>query len=160
MPPRCTSAIPTRATALLAAEAHLGAREFTLAVAWLDRVDPETAVSLLYKGQAYASLGRLDRAEYSLRRAAELQPDVRLRRQIWNLLGYVLDVGRKYPEAAQAYGQAGNDAKAAEMRERERMTQQNIAADEEEQRIRELQRLLREYADIDRRGPAPAPPPP
>lgn len=148
---------PDPGTALLAAEAYLGAGEFSAALTWLDRVDPETAVSLLYKGQAYANLGRLDRAEQSLRRAAEQQPEARLRRQIWNFLGFVLDMGRKYAEAGRAYAQAGNNAKVAEMRDKERMAQQNIAAEEEEQRIRELQRLLREYAEIERRGPAPPP---
>lgn len=150
---------PSTANALLVGEAYLGAAEYSSALAWFERIDEESAIVLMYKGQAHASLGQLAKAEENLRAAIRQQPDPDLLAQIRNSLGFVLDMARKYSEAAQVYQQAGNAAKVAEMREKERMAQQNIAAEEEEQRIRELQRLLREYSEIDRRGPAATPPP-
>jgi len=152
-------ASPSSANALLVGEAYLGAAKYDSALAWFERIDEESALALMYKGQAHASLGQLAKAEETLRRAAQLESDSELLGQIRNSLGFVLDMARKYAEAARVYQQAGNTAKVAEMREKERLAQRNIEAAEEEERIRELQRLLREYAEIDRRGPAPTPAP-
>lgn len=147
-------------TALIAGEAFLGAKDYRSALTWFDRTGVDSALVLMYKGQSYAALTQLDRAEESLRRAVERQPDANLRRQIYNSLGFVLDKARKYVEAARAYQEAGNSAKVAEMREKEAKRQQNIQAEEEERQAEELRRLADEYERVSGRPGAAATPPP
>ena len=145
--------------ALLAAEASLGAQRFDGALAWLDKSGLDTALVGFYKGQCLLGSDAA-KAEVQLRRALAKDPEPRLRKRIYASLGYALDVQKRYDDAAEAYRSAGDAAKAAEMKERREKARQNAAADEEQRRIDELNRLLHDYDNLVRPGPPPPVPTP
>ncbi len=143
--------------ALMAAEALLGAQNFNDALAWLDKSGLDNALVLYYRGQCYLGKENLGEAEANFRKALAKGPQTELRRQIYTSLGFVLDKAKRYQEAAQAYEQAGNPTKVAEMRNKQTLADQNKKADEEAARMKKLEELQRQYQSI---GGAPATPPP
>ncbi len=142
--------------ALMAAEALLGAQDFDGALQWLERSGLDNALVLYYRGQCYLGKDSLGEAEANFRKALAKGPPSELRRQIYSSLGFVLDKAKRYQEAAQAYEQAGNASKVAEMRNKQALAEQNKKADDEAARIKKLEELQRQYQSI---GGAPTPPP-
>jgi tetratricopeptide (TPR) repeat protein len=142
--------------ALMAAEALLGAQDFDNALKWLDRSGLDNALVLYYRGQCYLGKDNLGEAEGNFRKALAKGPQTELRRQIYTSLGFVLDKAKRYQEAAQAYEQAGNASKVAEMRNKQSLAEQNKKADDEAARLKKLEELQRQYQSI---GGAPTPPP-
>lgn len=142
--------------ALMAAEALLGAQNFNEALTWLDRSGLDNALVLYYRGQCYLGKENLAEAEANFRKALAKGPQTELRRQIYTSLGFVLDKAKRYQEAAQAYEQAGNAAKSAEMKNKQNLAEQNKKADEEAARLKKLEELQRQYQSI---GGAATPPP-
>jgi len=149
---------PSAELALLAAEGFLGADRYDEALGWLDRVGADNALVTYYRAQCAQGKGDVQRAERLLREALGKQPDERLRRLIYNSLGFVLDKQKRYKEAEQAYQEAGNQTKVAEMRDKQQKYEQNLKADEEARRIEELRKAQEELRKL-RGGAAPTPPP-
>jgi tetratricopeptide (TPR) repeat protein len=142
--------------ALLAGEALLGAQDFDGAMSGF-----ENALVTYYKGQCYIGKKTWPQAERLLRDALMKSPDTDLRRKIYTSLGYVYDEMHRYPEAAQAYTEAGNTTKVAEMNEKQKKMEQNKKAEEEQRRYEELKKLQEQYKNITGGGgPAPTPTPP
>jgi tetratricopeptide (TPR) repeat protein len=146
---------------LLAGEALMGAQQFDAALRAFDRSGPETALLAYYRGQCFQAKDDLKRAEALLRRALAMGPDERLRRDVYDALGYVLDRQRRYAEAERAYEDGGNAAKVAEMKKKQALESQNRAAEEEAKRLQELNRLQQEYRQLTggQAPPAPSPTP-
>ena len=150
---------PGAESALLAGEAVMGAQRFDEALGWFNRTGLSTPIVLYYKGQCFQGKRELTQAESLFRRALAAAPDAGLRGDILNSLGFVLDLQKRYGDAAAAYADAGNAAKAAEMRERQARSAQNVKADEEAKRLEELRRLEQEYRKLTQPGALPTPTP-
>lgn len=146
-------------TSLLAAEALLGAGNFDRAASYLQRTGLDNALISYYRGQIAIGKQQPSQAEKELRTALTKQPDANLRRQIYTSLGYVLDLQHKYLQAAQAYQEAGNASKAAEMKEKQKKLENNEKAEAEAQRIKKLKELEKQYQDMSGGGAQPTPPP-
>lgn len=145
--------------ALLAGEALLGANDYDEALRWFNRSNLDNALVNYYKGQCYVGKEEPARAERFLRDALLKQPDQKLRKNIYNSLGFVLEAQKKFPEAAQAYQEAGNQAKVADVNDKARKAEQNRKADEEQRRYEELKKLQEQYKELSGGGGGPAPTP-
>jgi tetratricopeptide (TPR) repeat protein len=144
---------------LLAGEAVMGAQRYDEALGWFNRTGQTTPIILYYKGQCFQGKRELAQAESLFRRAIAAGPDADLRQDILTSLGFVLDLQKRYGDAAAAYAEAGNAAKAAEMKDKEAKSAQNLKADEEAKRLQELQRLQDEYKSLSQQGAPPTPTP-
>lgn len=142
--------------ALLAAEAYLGAEHYDASLSWLDKVGVNNALVTYYRATNLQKKGDPAKAEKLLREALGKGPDQHLRRLIYSSLGYVLDLQKRYKDAERAYQEAGNPAKAAEMREKQAKYEQNLKAEEEARRIEELKRTQEELRKL-RGGAVPTP---
>lgn len=143
--------------ALLAAEGFLGADRYDESLAWLDRAGVDNALTTYYRGQCAQGKGDVAKAEKFFRDALTKSPDAHLRRLIYSSLGFVLDKQKRYKEAEQAYQEAGNPTKVAEMRDKQAKYEQNLKADEEARRIEEIRKTQEELRRL--RGGAPTPTP-
>jgi tetratricopeptide (TPR) repeat protein len=150
---------PSAEASLLTGEAVMGAQRFDEALGWFNKTGLSTPIVLYYKGQCFQGKRELGQAESLFRRAIAAGPDADLRRDILSSLGFVLDLQKRYGDAATAYADAGNAAKAAEMRDKQAKSAQNVKADEEAKRLEELQRLQNEYKTLTQQGPSPTPTP-
>jgi len=150
---------PGPEASLLAGEAVMGAKRYDEALGWFNKTGLSTPIVLFYKGQCFQGKEDLRQAESLFRRALDAGPDAELRRDILNSMGYVLDAQKRYDDAAKAYADAGNTAKADEMRDKQTKAAQNLRADEESRRLQELQRLQEEYKRLSQQGAQPTPTP-
>lgn len=141
--------------ALLAAEALLGAQDFDDALVWLDRSTLDNALVLYYRGQCFLGKENLGEAESNFRKALSKGPPNELRRQIYTSLGFVLDKERRYQEASQAYEQAGNPNKVAEMKTKQSLAEQNKKADDEAAKLKKMEELQEQYKNVGARPTAP-----
>lgn len=148
---------PSSEMALLAAEAFLGADRYDESLAWLDRAGVDNALTTYYRGQCAQGKGDVARAERHFREALTKSPDSHLRRLIYTSLGFVLDKQKRYKEAEQAYQEAGNQAKVAEMRDKQAKFEQNLKAEEEAKRIEEIRRQQEELKKLRQGGAVPTP---
>ncbi len=148
---------PSPELALLAAEGYLGADRYDESLAWLDKAGVENALTTYYRGQCAQGKGDVVKAEKHFREALTKSPDAHLRRLIYSSLGFVLDKQKRYKEAEQAYQEAGNPSKVAEMRDKQAKYEQNLKADEEARRIEEIRKTQEELRRL--RGGAPMPTP-
>lgn len=139
---------PSSELALLAAEAYLGADLYDESLSWLDKVGSNSALVTFYRATNVQKKGDVAKAEKLFREALGKEPDQHLRRLIYSSLGYVLDLQKRYKDAEQAYREAGNPAKAAEMREKQVKYEQNLKADEEARRIEELRKTQEELRKL------------
>ena len=137
----------------------MGAQRFDEALGWFNKTGQSTPIVLYYKGQCFQGKRDLGQAEALFRRAIAAKPDADLRRDILTSLGFVLDLQKRYGDAATAYADAGNAVKAAEMSDKQAKSAQNVKADEEAKRLEELQRLQDEYKKLTQQGPPPTPTP-
>lgn len=146
--------------ALLAGEALLGANDYDEALQWFNRSGLDNALVNYYKGQCFVGKKEAARAERFLRDALLKQPDQQLRKNIYNSLGFVLEDQKKFAEAVQAYQEAGNQSKVAEVNDKAKRAEQNKLADQEQARYEELKRLQEQYKELSGGGgPAPTPTP-
>jgi tetratricopeptide (TPR) repeat protein len=139
---------PLADLALLAAEGNLGADRYDEALRWLDRYGVDNALTTYYRAQYFQGKGDVQRAEKLLREALGKGPDAHLRRLIYSSLGFVLDKQKRYKEAEQAYQEAGNSAKVAEMKDKQQKYEQNLKAEEEAKRIEELKKKQEELIKL------------
>lgn len=141
---------------LLAGESWLGAKQFNRALTWLDKAHaqkPQNALVRFYRGQCYSSTGRFDQALTELRRAVQLGPDSRLRRQIYNQLGYVYAKQKRFDKAVSAYQNAGNSSKVAEMQANLKKQKHNLAAQKERRQFEQkIKALLLQAKELEKLG--------
>ena len=147
-------------TSLMAAEALLGAGEYGRASTYLEKTGMDTALISYYRGQIAIGQKKPADAEKDLRAALTKRPDANLRRQIYTSLGYVLDLQHKYVDAAQAYQEAGNAGKVAEMKEKQKKLENNEKAQAEQERYKKLKALEEQYKNMAGGGGAQPTPPP
>ncbi len=145
-------------TSLMASEALLGAGDYARAATYLQRTGMDTALISYYRGQIAIGQKKAPDAEKDLRTALTKRPDANLRRQIYTSLGYVLDLQRKYVDAAQAYQEAGNATKVAEMKDKQKKLENNEKAEAEAARIAKIKALEKQYKNVTG-GTQPTPPP-
>jgi tetratricopeptide (TPR) repeat protein len=124
---------------LLAGETWLGAGEYQKALGYFDQAkaaQPQNALVHYYHAQCNTSLSRLDPAIEDLQTALNIGASGKLRTQIYNQLGYVYDKKQDYDKAANAYREAGNQSKVAEMQGKSTAKAQNVQADAEQEEYR------------------------
>lgn len=156
MAEKLASAEPSFEHNLLAGEAWLGAKEYQRALTWFDKAQRQQAQNALvhyYRAQCYTSTGQLDSAMTELQQALRLRPDDRLRRQIYNQMGFVLDKQKKYDEAIRIYREIGATAKVAEMEQKQELAAQNLqAAAECEEFRRRIEALRLQITELEKLG--------
>ncbi len=152
-------AAPTFDHLLVAGEAWLGAKEYGRAIRWFDRAhqkQPNNALLLLYRGQSQSSLGEYPNAVEELQDALKQNPEAKLRRSIYNQLGFVYAKTQQYDAAIAAYRNAGNDAKVAEVQDAKSKHEQNLKAEREqeeyERKMRELEEKKKELEELMKGG--------
>ncbi len=146
---------PTFDHLLLAGETYLGGKDYSKALQWFEKARakrPNSALVHFYIGQCYSSLGKFSSAISSLQQALKAGPDGKLRRKIYQQMGYVYAKQKDFDRAITAYQNAGDSAKVAEMRENKQKQEQNIKAKKERQefqrKIRELEAKIKELRDL------------
>jgi tetratricopeptide (TPR) repeat protein len=143
---RLVAVAPTFEHNLLAGEAWLGAKEYEKALSWFEKAkakQPQNALVYFYRGQCYSSTKKYNSAVSELQEALKIGASGKLRTQIYNQMGYVYDNQGEYEKAGDAYGEAGNRTKVAEMREKKEQADQNRQASAEEAEFRRKVRALR-----------------
>jgi len=143
---------PTFEHKLLAGEAWLGAGEYQKALGWFDQAkaaQPQNALVHYYRAQCNTSLNKLDAAIEDLQAALNIGATGKLRSQIYTQMGYVYDKKADYDKAVNAYREAGNQSKVAEMQSKSAAKAQNTQADQEyERRLAALEMQIRELEAI------------
>ncbi len=147
---------PTFDHLLLAGEAWLGAGDYAKALAWFDKAQakqPGNALVYFYSAQSKTSLNRLNEAISDLQQALKIGPAGKLRSQIYNQGGYVYDKKKDYANAIKWYQEAGNSAKAAEMRTKNEAAAQNLQAQQECAEFkRKIDALKLQVAELEKLG--------
>lgn len=144
---------------LLAGETLMGAKQYARALDWFEKAkasQPNNVLVHYYRSQCNTSLKRYDPALQDLQTALRIGASGKLRTQIYNQMGYVYAAKRDFANAANAYGEAGNQTKVAEMKENQAKQAQNIQAEAEQAELRrtiaalELQiKELEEIGEVD-----------
>jgi len=135
---------PSYENLLLLAEVQLGGKNYESAVSTLQQAISKGAGDWhahYYLGQAYGSLGRFNDAEAPLARALELASGGDAR-AIRAYLAFVLEKQKKFGEAIEAYGRAGDPESAARVRENQQIAADNKEADEHNATIEEIRERL------------------
>jgi len=135
---------------LLAGESWLGAKDYKNALVWLKKAGnkkPTNALVHYYQGQCHSQLGQYKDALASLQKALKLGPNQKLRKQIYNNLGFVYSKQKNYDRALEMYKTAGNSAKVREMEKAKEAAAKNKAADEEMRLFKQKIKALRAQAD-------------
>ncbi len=140
---------------LLAGETYLGAKDYASALSWFQKAKakkPNVALVHFYIGQCYSSTGKFEASLAALQKALRLGPDSRLRKKIYNQMGYVYAKKKDFDRAITAYQNAGNASKVAEMRENKKKQEQNLKAQREREeirrKIRELEAKIKELEQL------------
>lgn len=134
---------------LLLAEVQLGGKNYESAVSTLQQAISKRAGDWhahYYLGQAYGSLGRFNDAEAPLTRALELASGGDAK-AIWGYLAFVLEKQKKFSEAIEAYGRAGDPEGAARVHENELIAADNEEADEHNATIEEIRTRMDELQE-------------
>lgn len=146
---------PTFDHLLLAGETRLGSKDYRKALSWFKKARAKSSNSALvnfYIGQCHSSSGSFSRAITALKQALRLGPDGKLRKKIYEQMGYVYAKQKDYDNAITAYQNAGEQAKVAEMRANKKKQEQNQKAKEErrefQRKIRELEAKIKELRDL------------
>ncbi len=143
---------PTFDHLLLAGETYLGAKDYATALKWFEKARAKRSSSALvqfYEGQCYSSLGKFNKAIASLQQALKMGPDSKLRRKIYEQMGYVYAKQKKFDQAITAYRNAGNSAKVAEMeRNRDAQLQNEKARQERQKYLRKIKELEAQIAEL------------
>jgi len=147
---KLATAKPSFEHELLAGESWLGAKEFKKSLVWLKKAAAKKSQNALvqyYMGQCYSQLGQYKQALAKLQQALKLGPSAKLRRQIYNNLGFVYAKQKNYDKALEMYKTAGNSAKVREMQKAKETAAKNKAADEEMRQFKQKIKALRAQAD-------------
>jgi len=147
---KLASAKPTFEYQLLAGESWLGAKQFKKSLGWLQKAaskKPQNALVQYYMGQCYSQLGQYKEALARLQKALKLGPNAKLRRQIYNNLGFVYAKQKRYDKALEMYKTAGNSSKVKEMQDAIAKAKQNKKAAEEMREFKQKIKALRAQAD-------------
>ncbi len=141
---------------LLAGEAWLGAKDYEKALSWFGRAQakqPQNALVHFYKGQCLAQQNRLDAAVTELQQSLKIGAQGKLRKQIYESLGYVYDKQKDFDRAIAAYQDAGNSSRVSELQGKKDATAQNRAADvERQQYIAKIAELETKIAELEKLG--------
>jgi len=153
---RLAGAAETFEHALLAGEAWLGGKDYEKALSWFGRAQakqPQNALVHFYKGQCLAQQNRLDAAVAELQDALKIGAQGKLRKQIYESLGYVYDKQKDFDRAIAAYQEAGNRSKIDEMQGKKDAAAQNRAADAERQQyLAKIAELEAKIAELEQLG--------
>jgi len=140
---------------LLTGEAWLGAKEYSKALQWFSKAKSKNSRDNLvyfYSGQCYSSLGQFDKALSELQEALGLGATGKLRKQIYNQMGYVYAKKKDYSKAKDVYAEAGNQSKVAEMEKNVEAAEQNQQAEQEkaefERKLAGLRMQIQELRNI------------
>ncbi len=140
---------------LLAGEAWLGAQQFVKATPWFQKAlskQPQNALVHFYLGQCYSSRSKFDDALSELQQALKIGAQGKLRRQVYNQLGYVYAKQKDFDKAIAAYRQADNQAKVAETQKAQDAAAHNVEAQKEqkeyEQKMEELQEKMKQLEQL------------
>ena len=140
---------------LLAGEAWLGAKRYESALTWFGKAQAQQSQNALvyfYRGQCYSSLNQFDNSLNELQQSLKFGPTGKLRRQLYNQLGYVYSKQRSYDNAINAYREAGNTAKVAEIQGIKGAHDQNVQAEadqrEYERKMKELEEKMKELEEL------------
>ncbi len=147
---KLATAKPTFEHLLLAGETLLGAKNYAEALTWFEKAaakKPQNALVHFYMGQAQTQLGKYDTAISELQKAIKLGADGKLRRQVYNQLGYIYDKKKNYDKAIEMYATIGNSAKVKEMKDKRDKQQQNLKAEQELREYRQKIAALEAQAD-------------
>lgn len=147
---KLATAKPSFEHQLLAGESWLGAKQFQKALGWLTKAgakNPQNALVRYYKGQCHSQLGQYKQALASLQKALKLGPNAKLRKLIYNNLGFVYAKQKKYETALEMYKTAGNSAKVREMQDAIKTAAKNKEAKKEMQEFKQKIKALRAQAD-------------
>lgn len=131
---------------LLLAEVQLGGKNYESAVSTLQQAISKGAGDWhahYYLGQAYGSLGRFNDAGAPLASALKSASGGDAK-AIWAYLAFVLEKQKRFGEAIEAYGKAGDPESAARVRENEKIAADNKEADEHNATIEEIRERLDE----------------
>ncbi len=141
---------------LLAGEAWLGARAFDRALPWFEKAKQQRSQNALvyfYIGQCHSSTAKFDEALGELQQALKTGPEGKLRRQIYDQMGYVYAKQKRYQKALDMYQNAGNSAKVAEMQTSIKSQRQNQAAEQERAEFqRKIRALLAQADELEKLG--------
>lgn len=141
---------------LLAGEAWLGAKSYDRALPWFEKAkqqSPQSALVYFYIGQCHSSTGRLDQAVGELQQALKMGPEGKLRRLIYDQMGYVFAKQKRYEQALDMYQNAGNSAKVQEMQASIKKQQQNKEAELERAEFeRKIRALLAQADELEKLG--------
>ncbi|MYB19117.1 MAG: tetratricopeptide repeat protein [Holophagales bacterium] len=135
---------PSYENLLLLAEVQLGGKNYESAVSTLQQAISKNASDWhahYYLGQTYGSLGRFNDAEAPLTRALELATGVDAQ-AIWAYLAFALEKQKRFSEAIEAYGRAGDPEGAARVRENQQIAADNEEADEHNATIEVIKERL------------------
>lgn len=153
---RLAGAADTFEHALLAGEAWLGGKDYEKALTWFGRAQakqPQNALVHFYKGQCLAQQNRLDAAVAQLQESLKIGAQGRLRRQIYESLGYVYDKQKDFDRAIAAYQEAGNSGRVTELQGKKSAAAQNQAADvERQQYLAKITELETKIAELEKLG--------
>lgn len=141
---------------LLVGEALLGAKSYDSALPWFNKAKqqrPQSALVYFYIGQCHSSTGRLDQAVTELQQALKLGPEGKLRRLIYDQMGYVFAKQKRYEKALDMYQNAGNSAKVQEMQASIKKQKQNEEAKQEQAAYqRKIRALLAQADELEKLG--------
>lgn len=134
--------------ARLAGDSYLQAQDFSTARQWLERAragSPEEGAVAISLARCSLELGESERALLELERAAEIARmtgDSEALGQALRLQGFAHHKTGGYREAAKAYRQAGDEAKAVEMEGYQRAADSNGEIERKRRECREKKKLV------------------
>ncbi|MCG6963328.1 MAG: tetratricopeptide repeat protein [Acidobacteria bacterium] len=141
---------------LLVGEAWLGAKSYDRALPWFNKAKqqrPQNALVYFYIGQCHSSTGKMDQALGELQTALKMGPEGKLRRLIYDQMGYVLAKQKRYEKALDMYQSAGNNAKVQEMQASIKKQKQNEEAQQEQAEYkRKIKALLAQADELEKLG--------
>ena len=127
---------PSYENYLLLGEAQLGASQYGEAVETFKQASARKSTDWLpyfYSGQAYFKNGDFPNAESSLKRALTTGLTDKDKKRVWDQLGFVYTEQKRYNDAAEAYTNAGDTAKAENARKNQEIAQHNKDAEKEQE---------------------------
>jgi tetratricopeptide (TPR) repeat protein len=141
---------PTYEDQMLAAGVQLGAGMWTEAAA-----SSRSAIALneggwvahFYLGQALTSAGRHAEAVAPLEAALDLAPRDGSERAVWGQLGFVHETQGNWPQAIEAYEQAGDQTSIARVRENQTIAQENTGVEAVNERIWQMNERIRQMQE-------------
>lgn len=128
-------------------EAQLGARQYAGAIATFERAHTAKSddwLTLFYLGQARTARNQLDQAETDLKQALAHASSSQDQTRIWRQLGFIYEKQRNYDEAKRAYTRIGDQNAVARVEERQEIDRENLAIEEYNERVEEIERQRRQ----------------